>query len=259
MCGGFHHCNGYAKKIMLTLVGVLLVYAVFYLGTAIRNNLKKYNYIGMADKMERTITVNGFGKVTGNNDIAVTSIGYSDTDKDVAKAQADNKKVMDKVMSALLALGIDQKDLQTDYRIYPDYKYTQDKGQELIGYRVSQTITIKIRDLSKINAVLSLPGEYGATEVGGLSFTIDDPENLKEQAKDKALTDAKTKAQKLAGDLGIRLGKVVSYNDYGGPAPYEYKVYAGAAGGMGGGGPDVVAPGTNDITMNVSIVYEILP
>jgi multidrug efflux pump subunit AcrB len=89
-------------------------------GTLIRNNIKEYNFIGKADKMERSFTINGYGKVTGNNDIAVTSIGYSNTDKDVSVAQAANKKVMDSVSNELKRIGIDDKDLQTDYSIYPD-------------------------------------------------------------------------------------------------------------------------------------------
>src|SRR3990167_298527 len=98
-CG--HSCFG--KKLLMTLLGILLVYAIVLVGTMIRNNGKKYFYIGKADRMERTIVVSGFGKVSGNNDIAVTTIGYSNTDKDVAKAQADNRKVMDQIMSDLKA------------------------------------------------------------------------------------------------------------------------------------------------------------
>src|SRR5690349_19195865 len=98
-CWGWGNCghHHFGKKLMMTFFGILLVYLVFYVGTLIRNNVKKYDYIGQADRVEKTITVNGYGKVTGSNDIAVTTMGYSNTDKDVAKAQADNKKVMDQI------------------------------------------------------------------------------------------------------------------------------------------------------------------
>ena len=249
---------------MATLVGVFLVYLIFFLGTAVRNNIKKFNFIGQADKMERTVTVNGYGKVNGNNDIAMTTIGYSNTDKDVAKAQADNKKVMDKVMADLKKLGLVDKDLTTNYSIYPEYNYTQDKGQELKGYRVSEQIAVKIRDLSKISAVLNLAGKYGATEVSGLSFTIDDPENLKAQARDKALADAKVKAQALAGSLGVKMVSVVSYYENEGSNGY-YPVMSKSLemglGGIGGGGvaPVDVSGGSQDVVMNVSVTYEISP
>ena len=245
---------------MLTLVGVLVVYGIFFLGTLIRNNVKKFDYIGMADKAERTVTISGYGKVTGNNDIAVTTIGYSNTDKDVAKAQLANKQVMDKVVADLKAMGIADKDLETDYTIYPDYNYTQTKGQEFLGYKVTNSITIKIRDLSKISDVLSLAGKYGATEVGGLSFTIDDPENLKAQARDNALADAKLKAVKLANSLGVNLTGVVSYSEYeGSNAYYSPKVLNASdmMSAVGGGGPAVVASGSRDVEMNVTITYDI--
>lgn len=246
---------------MCTLMGVLLVYLIFFVGTVVRNNIKKYDFIGKVDRAERSISVAGYGKVTGNNDIAVTTIGFSNVDKDVAKAQTDNKKVMDKVFTDLKTLGVEDKDMQTNYTIYPEYNYTQDRGQELKGYRVNQQITVKIRDLSKITAVLGLAGKYGATEVGGLSFTIDDPENLKSQAREKSIADAKAKAQVLAARLGVRLGNVMYYNEYDGSNDY-YPVKAmssiGAEGGGIGAGPAEVAAGSKDVVINTNITFEIL-
>lgn len=255
MCG----CGTFGKKLIATLLGVALVYLIFFMGTLINNNIKKYNFIGKMDKSERMISVNGMGKVTGTNNIAVTTIGYSNTDKEVAKAQEENKKVMDQVMADLKKFGIDDKDLQSNYTIYPDYNYTSERGQELKGYRVSNSVTIKIRDLTKINDVLGLAGKYGATEVGGLSFTIDDPSNLKDQAREKALADASKKAEYLAQSLGIRLGGVVSYYENEGSTDY-YAKYMGMAegGGIGGGAPDVVSGGSKDVVMNVSVTFEIL-
>ncbi len=253
-----HH---FGKKMIMTLAGILLVYLVFYVGTLIHSNIKKYDLIGQADHMERTITINGFGKVNGKNDIAVTTIGYSNTDKDIAKAQADNKKVMDQIYTELKNMGIAEKDLQSEYSVYPDYNYTQEKGQELKGYRVSNSLTIKIRDLSKIGNVLGLAGEYGANEVNGLNFTIDDPENLKSQARDKAVADAKAKAQQLANNLGVHLGSLVSYGEYdnsGDTYPLKYAESTGL--GMGGAptaAPASVSGGSMDVTMNVNLVYEI--
>lgn len=260
-CGSHQSCCGghFGKKLIKVLFGIALVYLIIFLGTLIQNFQKKFYYIGKADKMERSIMVAGYGKINGSNDIAVTSIGFSNTDKDVAKAQSDNKKVMDQVLSELKKLGVAEKDLQTDYSVYPDYNYTQAKGQELTGYRVSNSISIKIRDLSKIPSILNLSGKYGATEVGGLSFTIDDPENLKGQAREKALVDAKQKALILAQKLGVHLGGVVSYyesegsNDY-----YPMKSMLAEGGGATPYAPEAVASGSKDVVMNVSVTYEIL-
>jgi uncharacterized protein YggE len=257
------HGDNFGKKIMVTLFAVLVVYLIFYVGVLTRNSIKKFDYIGTADQTERMITVNGYGKVNGANDIAVTTMGYSNVDADVAKAQATNKKVMDGLMAELKKMGVADKDMQTNYTIYPEYNYTQDRGQELKGYRVSNSVTVKIRDLTKIPSILALPGKYGATEVSGLSFTIDDPENLKVAARDKALSDAGAKAKVLAKQLGVKLVEVVAYNEYEGdpgyPGPYPmYKEM-----GMGGGGvmsaPESVASGSKDVVMNVNITYKIAP
>lgn len=256
-------CSDFGKKLMFTFVGVLLVYLIFFVGGLVRNNIKKYDYIGKADKMESTILVNGVGRVSGNNDIAMTTIGFSNLDKDVSKAQIDNKKVMDAIMADLKKMGVEDKDLQTNYTIYPEYEYLTDKGSVLKGYRVSNQLTVKIRNLGKITDILGLAGKYGATEISGLTFTVDDPENLKAQARNKAVTDTQIKAAYLAQSLGVRLGRVVSYSEYEN-TPYDYPMalaksnYMGAEGG-GGGAPEAVATGSKDVVMNVSVTYEILP
>ncbi len=258
--GACHHHFG--KKIMWTVVGILLVYGVFYVGTLIRNNVKEYDFIGKAPRMERSININGFGKVTGNNDIAMTTIGYSNTNKDVAVAQVENKKVMDQIFAELKKIGVDEKDLQSNYSIYPEYNYTQEKGQELKGYKVSNSLTIKIRDLNKISNILGLAGKFGATEVNGLNFTIDDTENLKAQAREKALVDARAKAEVLASKLHVRLGGLISYYESEVmPDMYAVKSYDMAM-GMGGApmnaGPAAVSSGSKEVSMNVNVMYEIL-
>lgn len=255
--GGSGWGDDFGKKILWTFAGVLLVYAIFWLGTMVRNNIKKFDFIGHADKMERTLLINGYGKANGSNDIAVTTIGYSNTDKDVAKAQLENKQVMDKILADLKTMGVTDKDLQSSYTIYPDYNYTEEKGQELKGYRVSNQLTVKIRDLSKVSVVLGLAGKYGATDVSGLNFTIDDPENLKNQARVKALEDAQLKAVKMAAALGVRLGGVISFNEWDASSGGPYPVYSMMGAEKDGGGPGV-ASGSQDVAMNVSITYEIL-
>lgn len=257
--GSYHH-GSFGKRILYTLVGVLVVYLTVLVGTMMRNNIRAYNYIGQAPATERMITVNGYGKMNGKNDIAMTTIGYTNTDKDVAKAQADNKKIMDQVIADLKKMGIEEKDLESSYSIYPQYDYTQ-SGSQFKGYQVTNSVTVKIRDLTKVSDVLGLAGKYGANTVGNLTFTMDDTQALKEQARAKALADAKEKAQKLARDLGVVLTEVVSYGEYegGGGTPYPMMNNYG----MGGGADaKMVAPsiesGSNEVVMNVNITYKIL-
>ena len=253
-----HH---FGKKILLTLVGVLVVYLVCLVWTMVVLNIKKYKFVGRADRPEHTITVTGYGKVTGKNDIAVTTLGYSNVDKDVAAAQKNNQQVMNQIMADLAKLGIAEKDLESNYSVAPEYNYTGVKGEELLGYRVTNSVTIKIRDLSKISAILSFAGKYGANQVGGLNFTIDEPEALKDEARQEAWADAAFKAQKLAAALGVRMVAVVSYSEDGGGTGYPiyYDRMAVTLGPESSMGPTPIASGGQDVSMNVNITYEIVP
>lgn len=253
------HCCSFGKKIILTLVGILLVYVIVFVGSLIRNNIQKFYFIGKADKMERTILVQGIGKVTVKPDIAQVTMGTTSDGKTVEEAQTKNTEVMNKMLGKLKALNIEEKDIQTsNYNIYPQYDYTEDKGQVLKGYQVSQNVTIKVRNLQNADKVVALAGEVGANNVGGLQFTFDDKEVYKDQARELALKQIAEKAKGLSKSLGVRLIAVVSYDEYeGGNVPYmpmKYDV-------MGMGGATEAAPsiqaGTNEVILNVNVGFEI--
>lgn len=249
------HCSGFGHTLVKVLGGILLVYLIFYIGTLINNNLQKSKYIGMAPKQERTIQVAGYGKIVGSNDIAVTTIGYSNTSTDVATAQANNKKIMDAVLKDLKNMGIKEKDIQSNYSVYPQYNYTN-SGRKFGGYQVNHQMKIKIRNLSTVSNVLTLAGKYGANQVGGLNFTVDDNESLKSQARIKALADAKNKAQVIANYLGVSLGKAVSYNEYENNKTY-YPIAKTMVEGLGGTSAPEVSTGSSNVEMNVNVIYEI--
>lgn len=252
-------CSGeYTGKIFATLFGIMLVYLIVLLGTMVRNNLATYDHIGQEERRERTISIQGEGKITAAPDIAVTTMGMTATAKTVAEAQAENTKVMNALIAKLKTLDIGGDDIQTtNYNIYPRYDYTEKKGQELTGYEVSQNVKIKIRDLNKASAVLALAGEVGANSVGGLQFTIDDPEVYKAQARELALAKVSAKSKALARALGVGLARVVSYDEFdggGGPIP----LYARAVEGLGGGGPSPdIEPGSLDVVVQVNVTFEI--
>lgn len=250
----------YGRKIMLTLFGILLAYLIFLVGTLIRNNIKTYAYIGRADRLERTITIDGQGKVTAAPDIAVTTMGMIAEAKTVQEAQLKNTTVMNSLVEKLKALGIKSEDIKTtNYNIFPQYNYTDQKGRELTGYEVQQQVTIKIRDLSKANQVLAFAGEVGANSVSGLEFTIDDRDVYKTQARDIAMKKVQEKAESLAKSLGVRLIDVVAYNEYeeGTSSPYMY-AKANVMEGFGGAAPaPTIESGSMDVMMNVQVTFEI--
>lgn len=261
-CGdSIHHLHGShaAKKVIWTLVAILLAYLIFFLGTLIRNNIQKYHFIGRADRLERTITVDAQGKVTARPDIAMTTMGMVADGQTVADAQQKNTTVMNALVARLKAFGIDERDIQTTgYNIYPQYNYTQKDGRELLGYEVQQQVTIKIRDLAKASKVLALAGEVGANSVSGLQFTIDDREVYKAQARELAMQKIRERTRMLSRSLGVDLGEVVAYNEYeGGPGPI-YRGYESSEFGMGGDVPTpTVESGSMDVLMNVQVTFEI--
>lgn len=253
-------CNGHhiVKKILVTLLGILLVYLIVFVGTMIRNNMQKYYFIGKADKSERMITLEAQGKVTVKPDLGVTTMGMFSEAKTVSEAQKQNTEVMNKLIAKLKELGVEEKDIQTaNYNVYPRYDYT-DKGSVLKGYQVSQNVTVKIRDLAKADQILGLAGEVGANTVSGLQFTFDDDEVYKANARGLALEKIAEKARILSSQLGVRFVSVVSYNEYGGDNIYYGMKYAESGMGIGGGAPAPdIQPGTNDVVMNVTVTFEI--
>lgn len=247
-----------ARKIIATLVGILLVYSIFFLGTLIRNNLKRYDTIGRLDRAERTLNIDAQGRVTTAPDIALTSMGMIASAKTVSEAQQKNTTAMNKLSERLRALGVDAKDVQTSYyNINPQYDYTDGRSQ-LRGYEVSQSVTVKVRNIDKASQVLALAGELGLNNVSGLQFTIDDPEKYRAQAREEALQKIAAKAKSLEKMLGVRLREVVAYNEYeggSGPGPV-YAAYDMR--GIGGGGEKPqVEPGSTDVLLNVSVVFAI--
>lgn len=251
------HGHNFGHIFLKVLAGILLAYLIVYVGTLARNNVKKYNFIGKAERMQNTISVSGEGKVTGTPNIAVTDIGLVTEKADVASAQKENSEKMNKLIGEVKKLGVKDEDIQTtQYSIYPKYDYTEGKSI-LSGYTVQQSVTVKIRDLSKINAVLAKVGEVGANQVSSLSFTIDDKEALRASARELALKNVQEKAVALARALGVRLVRVVSFNESGGNDFSPLKNYPMYAEGLGGGGAPDIQTGSLDIKVSANVVYEI--
>lgn len=259
-CSGNYCChNGFGKKLVMTLVGILLAYVIVLLGTMIRNNMQKYSTIGYADKQERTIVVSGQGKVTATPDIAITDMGLTSDAATVSEAQKKNTETMNQVVAKLKTLGIADKDIKTaSYNIYPQYDYT-DKGSVLKGYQVSQTLEIKIRNLEKANEVLALAGEFNLNNVSGLQFTIDDKDVYIAQARQLAIQKVAAKAKTLSQALGVKVVAIVSYNEYSNDS--QTPVYYGMGGSVDSAKAVMPAPqiqaGSNDVILNVDVTLEI--
>jgi uncharacterized protein YggE len=254
-------CCGDPKS-PLTWLGSILILVLIVAGVfLIRNWNKSYDYIGKGD-IRDTISLDGEGKVTAIPDIATFTVGVQTQKKQVTEAQKENTEKMNKIVAALKDLGVKGEDIKTtDYNIYPQYEWP-DGRQILQGYQVTQNVLVKVRDLTKVGDLFAKAGELGANNVGNLTFTIDEPEKYRQEARIKAIANAKEKAEALAEATGIKLGKIISFsesNNY--PLPM-YNSYNKVM-GMGGGSetampsPDIQS-GNQEVVVNVFVSYEVL-
>jgi uncharacterized protein YggE len=255
------HWEDMGRKIMLTLIAILIAYGIVFLGALIRNELREYYTIGYADKMERTISLDAVGKAEVVPDIAMTTIGMIAQGETVESAQVQNTLVMNTLLEQLRALGIAQADIETtNYNIYPIYNFTESDGRVQDGYEVSQSVVVKIRDIEVANSVLALAGEVGANSVSGLRFTIDDTEVYKAEARADALRQIDAKARQLKKMLGVDVVSVINYYEYDaagyGPLAYERSFMSDEMVFGSSVLPDIEA-GTKEVLLNVSITFEI--
>ncbi len=250
------YCGEISRKILWTFVGILLAYMIVLVGAMIRNRIQEFNFIGQAPRGERIITIDAEGKVSVNPDIAVVTMGMTNEAKTIVEAQQKNTAVMNTLLQKLGALAIAKNDIQTtNYTIFPQYDYS-DNGQKLRGYRVDQNVTVKIRDLEKANAVLSLAGEVGANTVDGLRFTVDDRVVYVAEAREDALEKIREKARLIASNLGVSFVEIVSYNEFeSGSDGLTPKAYDSL--GFGSEGGPIIEPGSMYVILQVSVSFAI--
>jgi uncharacterized protein YggE len=244
---------------------VLIILAVF-LGVRTLGGLRD---LGDEKPPYNVITITGEGESFAIPDIATFSFSVSAEAKNVSDAQAQVTNKMNAVLAALKSLGIEDKDVKTtDYSVWPKYNYISSPctnfscppGRQVQdGYTAEHSVMVKVRDTAKAGEALALAGEQGASNLSGISFTVDDPEKLTEEARALAIKNAKEKAEALSDDLGVRLGKVVSFyesSDGGYPRPYAQEGFGGVAVDMAAKAP-TLPTGENKVKIVVSVTYEI--
>ncbi len=207
------------------------------------------------------IWVSGQGKVTAVPDIATLRLGIEAQEATVAEARTQAAEAMDEVMTALTANGVAKKDIQTQYfNIRKVTKWDRDKEQEVvIGYRVTNMVTAKIRDIDEAGAIIDAVAGAGGdlTRIDSISFSIDDPSDYYEEAREKAMADAKAKAEQLAELADVTLGKATYISESSWTPPitrgvvYEEAVPALAPIAT------TISPGEMEISLTVQVAYSI--
>jgi len=211
-----------------------------------------------------TITVSGEGKIQVTPDVAEMSFGMTTGVQTTAKAASDKvSNDMRKILAAVKAQGIEDKDITTEnFYLSPVYDWT-DGRQRLRGYEATQSLRVKVRNLDKVGDVLTAATDNGANQAGGVQFTLEDPEGKKDEARTEAIANAKKKAEELAAQLGQELGDVQSFNENSGgwypPMMYAREAYAtgGMDGDMAKAQSAPMPAGEQDLTVSVTITYEL--
>jgi uncharacterized protein YggE len=204
------------------------------------------------------ITVVGQGTARVEPDIAQVSIGVETSAETIGEAVAENKVRMDAILQALTGAGIAEKDIQTmNYSIqldrYPEPMPRTDasEGEPKPLYRVSNMVTVTIRDLEKAGEVLDIVVEAGANNIWGISFSLEDPATAQADARAKAMTDAQARAEALAELSSVKLGPVMSISEVVSGnvvSPMMAVERAAAAGGS-------ISPGELEIGYQVQVSY----
>lgn len=219
------------------------------------------------------ITVEGTGDVSLVPDIAQITFTVTESAAAVKTAQDQATTKTDAAIEALAKLGVLKKDVKTlQYNVSPRYEYNQpcssgmacpamvSGSPRIVGYDVSQTIEVKVRDTTKAGEVLAGLGSLGVQNISGPNFMVDDEDAAKAEARGKAIEEARGKAKLLAKQLGVSLGKVVSYSENGGGYPQPMMYSAVAKGGMMDARVESapsLPTGENKTSVTVMVTYEI--
>lgn len=203
----------------------------------------------------RTVSVNGQAVVYAAPNIAHITIGVHSENVDPQEAVAANNAQANRVMDALKALGVDEKDIRTsNFSIYVQDEFDMEGKRTGTRFVVDNSVYVTLRDLEKIGEVLSGVVEAGANTIYGISFDVEDRAALLESGRDEAIQNARQQAESIAAAAGVQLGEIQSisfYNSVPSPVMYDNKI---AAQGLGGGSVPI-SSGQLEFTVDVSIVY----
>jgi hypothetical protein len=265
----------YKKKLFKNFYQIgFFVLIVLLLGVAIKF-LFVFRSEGMAGgNTEDTIAVTGHGEVSAVPDVAEIDFTIREDAKTVKDAEDMVTQVEGKTLALLNTDNVAEKDIKTESVSFnPKYsfQYSGDvvcgaitcpprpTNEVITGYEAYESISVKVRNTDDTGEIIQGLGTLGITELSGPNFTIDNEDTLKTEARRLAINDAKDKAKVLAKDLGIRLGKITSFNDNSSYPPVPMYATNGVMGKSASvaSAPAVLPTGENTITSDVTITYEI--
>jgi uncharacterized protein YggE len=209
-------------------------------------------------KMPRLISLSGHGEVRTAPDMAFVITGVLSQGATAAEALAANTKAMNALFAALTESGIAEKDVQTsNFMVQPRYNFQDGKAPELVGYDVSNSVTVIVRKIGELGPLLDKVVQAGSNQINGIGFEVSKPDAALDEARKLATVDATRKAKIYAEAMGVALGPVMSISEgvnYQPPMPMARgKVMMADAAAA----PVPVAAGEQSLSVDVNITWEI--
>jgi uncharacterized protein YggE len=208
--------------------------------------------------MGARLDVSTRGSVVRVPDVANISAGVLTQSRDAASALRDNANKMARVIAALRAAGIAERDMSTsNISLSPQYQYNANQVPKITGYQANNTITIKFREIGKTGAVLDALAEQGANQINGPNMTLDKPEAALDEARVDAMKKARARADLYAGAAGLHVKRIISINESveGDFSPRPMMVMAARS--MAKDAATEVLPGEQTLSINLSVVFEL--
>lgn len=241
------------QKVVFVTFIVLALFLVFAGFKQLVDAMNNYRNSGPGN-ISQTVSFTGEGKVKATPDTAKVDIGLITEGKDSISVQNENSSKMNKVIDYLKKEGVGSEDIKTaNYSLSPKYEYSKGKST-LVGYILNQTLEVTVRDLNKTGKILDGAVSNGANQINSISLFVDKPEDLKNKAREEAVKQAKEKASAASKIAGFRLGRVIGFNENTFGQVPMYEAMKNASGGGATPAPQI-EPGSQDISVNVTLTY----
>ncbi|CAM4400915.1 SIMPL domain-containing protein [Stenotrophomonas indicatrix] len=204
------------------------------------------------------LNISANAEATRVPDVATLSAGVVTQAADGNSAMRQNAQQMDKVLAAIKAAGIAERDVQTSgVSLNPQYRYADNEAPKITGYQASNTVSLKVRDIAKLGKVLDVLAAQGANQINGPQFEIDQPEPVYDEARLAALKKAQARAQTYAKSLGLQVRRIVSISENAGGGFRPMPMMRAQAAGMAMDKATPVAPGESTVSVNLDVVFEL--
>ena len=208
-------------------------------------------------KMPRTISLSGHGEVRATPDIAYVTSGVVTQGATAAEALAANTKAMTDLFAALKDSGIEDRDVQTsNFSVQPRYDFSNNQAPKMVGYDVSNNVTVTLRKVDTLGALLDRMVQSGSNQISGISFDVSKPDDAMDEARKLATEDATRKAKVYAKAMSIELGNVMQVSE-GSAAQPPMPMVRSTMMKADAAPPVPMAAGEQTLAVDVNVIWEI--